>query len=240
MAFSIDLSGEVVLVTGGTRGIGAGIAEVFRRAGAEVVICGRGAAPGAIQADVRDEQQVAGLAAEVRQRFGRLDVLVNNAGGTPVADTASASIRLHRKVVELNLIAPLLLAQHCREELAAAGGSIINIGSLSGRRPSPGTAAYGAAKAGLTNLTGTLAQELAPQVRVNEVVVGLVRAGEQAEHYGESELDSLVPMGRLAEPADVGHACLFLASPLAGHITGSTLTVDGGGERSAYLSAVRS
>ncbi|GAA2342796.1 SDR family oxidoreductase [Saccharopolyspora halophila] len=240
MAISIDLTGKVVLVTGGTRGIGAGIAETFRRAGAEVVVCARNPTPGALQADVRDEEQVAELVAEVLRRAGRLDVLVNNAGGTPVADTASASIRLHRKVVELNLLAPLLLAQHCRAALTDTGGSIINIGSVSGRRPSPGTAAYGAAKAGLDNLTGTLAQELAPAVRVNEVVVGLVRAGDQQEHYGSSELDSLVPMGRLAEPSDVGDACAFLASPLAGHITGSIVTVDGGGERSAYLSAVRS
>ncbi|MCI2418106.1 SDR family oxidoreductase [Saccharopolyspora sp. K220] len=251
MAIEIDLSGRVVLVTGGTRGIGAGIGETFLRAGAEVYACARepvdrlpshGARSAEFrQADVRDAEQVAGLIAEITRRSGRLDVVVNNAGGTPVADTARASIRLHRKVVELNLIAPLLVAQHARPVLADHGGSIIMISSVSGSRPSPGTAAYGAAKAGLDNLTGTLAQEFAPRVRVNAVVVGLVRSAGQAEHYGDepAAISGIVPMGRLAEPADVGNACVFLASPMAAHITGSTVTVDGGGERSAYLTARR-
>lgn len=249
MGIEIDLTGRVVLVTGGTRGLGAGIAETFLRAGAEVHVCARkpvdelpshgSAIAHFAQVDVRESEQVAELIGTIRQRSGRLDVLVNNAGGTPVADTAGASIRLHRKVVELNLIAPLLLAQHARDALVESGGSIINISSVSGRRPSPGTAAYGAAKAGLDNLTGTLAQELAPDVRVNGVVVGLVRSEGQADHYGETDLSSIVPMGRLAEPSDVGNACLFLASPLASYVTGSTITVDGGGERTAYLNAIR-
>ncbi|WP_406691787.1 SDR family oxidoreductase [Saccharopolyspora sp. ID03-671] len=191
------------------------------------------------QVDVREDEQVAELIDGIRQRSGRLDVLVNNAGGTPVADTATASIRLHRKVIELNLVAPLLLAQHAREALAESQGSIINISSVSGRRPSPGTAAYGAAKAGLDNLTTTLAQELAPDIRVNGVVVGLVSSEDQADHYGESDLSAIVPMGRLAAPADVANACLFLASPLAAYITGSELTVHGGGETSTYLNTIR-
>lgn len=250
MGIEIDLTGRVVLVTGGTRGIGAGIAETFLRAGADVHVCARkpvdelpshgSATANFTQVDVRESDQVAELIEGIRQRSGRLDVLVNNAGGTPVADTATSSIRLHRKVVELNLIAPLLLAQHARDALAETGGSIINISSVSGRRPSPGTAAYGAAKAGLDNLTGTLAQELAPDVRVNGVVVGLVSSEDQADHYGESDLSSIVPLGRLAEPSDVGNACLFLASPLAAYITGSDLTVHGGGETSTYLNTIRS
>ena len=249
MGIEIDLTGRVVLVTGGTRGIGAGIAETFLRAGAEVYVCARKPveqlpASGSnrarfVEVDVREGEQVAQLVAEVQRRSGRLDVVVNNAGGTPVADTATASIRLHRKVVELNLIAPLLLAQHARDALVESQGSIINISSVSGRRPSPGTAAYGAAKAGLDNLTGTLAQELAPDVRVNGVVVGLVRSEDQADHYGESDLTSIVPLGRLAEPSDVGNACLFLASPLASYISGAEIAVHGGGERSAYLNEVR-
>ncbi|MEB3370575.1 SDR family oxidoreductase [Saccharopolyspora mangrovi] len=249
MGIEIDLTGRVVLVTGGTRGIGAGIAETFLRAGAEVHVCARkpvdelpshgSATAHFTQVDVRESDQVAELVEGIRQRSGRLDVLVNNVGGTPVADTATSSIRLHRKVVELNLIAPLLLAQHARDALAETGGSIINISSVSGRRPSPGTAAYGAAKAGLDNLTATLAQELAPEVRVNGVVVGLVSSEDQTDHYGETDLSSIVPLGRLAEPSDVGNACLFLASPLAAYITGSDLTVHGGGETSTYLNTIR-
>ncbi|GAA4843531.1 SDR family oxidoreductase [Saccharopolyspora rosea] len=252
MAVEIDLSGRVVLVTGGTRGIGAGIAEVFLRAGAEVHVCGRrppermpehaGRTARFASADVRDPEQVSALVDGIARESGRLDVLVNNAGGSPAADTASASIRFHHKVIELNLVAPLLVAQRALPLLADSSGSIVMISSVSARRPSPGTAAYGAAKAGLDNLTATLAQEFAPRVRVNSVTVGLVRAEDQPEHYGADadEMARVVPMGRLAEPADVGGACLFLASPLARHVTGSSVTVHGGGETSAYLTALRS
>lgn len=246
----------VALVTGASRGIGRAIAVRLAQDGFGVVVgyhtgaaaaeetaaavSAKGAAAMMVAGDVADPATAERYVAATLERFGRLDVLVNNAGGTPVADTATASIRLHRKVVELNLIAPLLLAQHARDALVESGGSIVNISSVSGRRPSPGTAAYGAAKAGLDNLTGTLAQELAPDVRVNGVVVGLVSSEDQADHYGESDLSSIVPLGRLAEPSDVGNACLFLASPLAAYITGSDLTVHGGGETSTYLNTIRS
>jgi len=123
------------------------------------------------------------------------------------------------------------------------GGAIVNIASVSGTRPSPGTAAYGAAKAGLLNLTQSLAVEWAPKVRVNAVTAGLVQTADALAHYGGEEglaaVGATVPLGRLGEPADVADACLFLASPLARYVSGASLLVHGGGEWPAFLKAAK-
>jgi NAD(P)-dependent dehydrogenase (short-subunit alcohol dehydrogenase family) len=123
------------------------------------------------------------------------------------------------------------------------GGCILNIASVSGLRPSPNTAAYGAAKAGLINLTQTLAVEWAPKVRVNAVTGGLIRTEQSHLFYGDEDgvaaVGATVPLGRLGEPDDVAGVCLFLASPLARYVTGESVVVHGGGERPAYLSAAR-
>lgn len=239
--------GNVVLVTGGVRGVGAGIARAFLDRGATVVTCARTEpedAPGEFVAcDVREPTQVSALLERVLDRHGRLDVLVNNAGGAPHARAAEASPRFHQKVVELNLLAPLLVAQHANAAMQRqdTGGSIVMVSSVSARRPSPGTAAYGAAKAGLDNLTASLAVEWAPKVRVNALDVGMVRTERAALHYGsEAGVEAVgktVPLGRLAEPAEVGDCAVFLASPLASYVTGATLLVHGGGEVPAFLAA---
>lgn len=245
---SIDLSGRVALVTGGSRGIGAGITRVLREAGATVVTCARSEVPGDPMhrvCDVRSPEAVAALVDGIVEEFGRFDVLVNNAGGAPYAEAASASPRLHTKVVELNLLAPLLLSQAAYQAMGR-GGAIVNISSVSALRPSPGTAAYGAAKAGLDSLTRSLAVEWAPKVRVNGVNVGMVRPDDPADaeqHYGgEAGLAAIaatVPLGRLATPDDVGRVVAFLASPLADYISGSTIELHGGGEAPAFLSAAQ-
>jgi NAD(P)-dependent dehydrogenase (short-subunit alcohol dehydrogenase family) len=251
MTISYDYGGRTVLVTGGTKGIGAGIAAAFLAAGAEVVVCARtdpGAPPAAggrtasfVPADVRDPGQVDTLIEAVVARHGRLDVVVNNAGGSPYALAADASPRFHAKIIELNLTAPLHVAQRAHQVMRdqETGGAIVMIGSVSGVRPSPGTAAYGAAKAGLHHLAACLAAEWAPVVRVNSVVAGLVDTGTgQEEHYGgpaaHAEVSASVPAGRLAVPADIAAACLFLGAPEAAYVTGSTVTVHGGGERPAW------
>jgi NAD(P)-dependent dehydrogenase (short-subunit alcohol dehydrogenase family) len=195
---------------------------------------------------VRDPGQAQRLVSEAADRFGRLDVLVNNAGGSPYADAAAASPGFHAKIIELNLIAPLQVAQSANAVMQEqpGGGSIIMIGSVSGVRPSPGTAAYGAAKAGLHHLATSLAVEWAPKVRLNSVVAGPVatEAGAAA-HYGDAEavaaVGATVPLGRMATPGDVAGACLFLASPLAAYVSGAALLLHGGGERPAYLAAAK-
>jgi NAD(P)-dependent dehydrogenase (short-subunit alcohol dehydrogenase family) len=253
MAISIDLAGRVAIVTGGARGVGRGISERLLEAGAEVVICGRnqpessptGAGRRAhfVAADVRELEQIERVVGFAVERFGRLDVLVNNAGGSPAAPAATASPRFSERILQLNLVAPLHLAQKANAVMQSQpeGGAIVNVASVSALRPSPGTAAYGAAKAGLLSLTQTLAVEWAPKVRVNAVAAGMIETELAHLHYGEGDararVAATVPLGRLGTPRDVGDACLFLVSPLARYVTGATLLLHGGGERPAFLEA---
>lgn len=250
----LDFSERSVVVTGGSRGIGRAIAERFLAAGAHVVICARnepetmpegdGRMAHLVLADVREPEQIAPVIRAAVDHAGRLDVLVNNAGGSPPAPAATASPRFFEAIVRLNLLAPLYAAQQANEVMQEqpTGGVIVNIGSVSALRASPGTAAYGAAKAGLVNLTRSLAQEWAPKVRVVTVTAGPVRTDDIEAHYGgeagAEAVDATIPLGRMCEPADVADACLFVASPLARFVTGANLVLDGGGERPAFLGAV--
>ena len=254
LAGALNLAGRVAIVTGGGRGVGRGIARRFLEAGAEVIICGRNAPaepPAAggrsahfTAADVRDPQQVSALADTALKRFGRLDVMIANAGGAPPAAASDASPRFHEKIVQLNLVAPLHCAQRANAimQQQPEGGVVLFIASVSAHRASPGTAAYGAAKAGLLSLVQSLAVEWAPKVRVCAVSAGMVRTEQSNLHFGSARgvaaAAASVPLGRLAEPEDVGDACLFLASPLARYISGADLLLHGGGESPAFLSAV--
>ncbi len=255
MTLSIDLEGRVAIVTGGGRGVGRGISEALLAAGAEVVICGRNA-PDALPAaggreasftaaDIREIEQIEAVAAFAEERFGRLDVLVNNAGGAPAADAATASPRFHESLLRLNLIAPLHFAQRANRTMQEqeTGGVILFISSVSATRPSPGTSVYGAAKAGLESLTRSLAVEWAPKVRLMSVAAGMVETEQSELHYGDADgvaaVGATVPIGRMATPRDIGDACAFLASPLASYASGSTLLLHGGGERPAFLDAAK-
>ncbi len=247
------MSPQVVIVTGGTRGVGLGITRTFLGRGATVVVCGRtppealpsveGNVAMFLACDVRDPDQVAALVDEVVGEQGRLDVLVNNAGGAPHVAAADASPRFTASIIDLNLTAPIIFATAANAVMQGqpAGGAIVNICSVSGLRPSPGTAAYGAAKAGLLNATRSLGVEWAPKVRVNAISAGLIRT-EQAElHYGDAagiaRVEATVPMGRMGTPQDVGEACAWLSSPASSYVTGANLELHGGGEWPAFLRA---
>lgn len=236
--------------------MGRAVTEAFLEAGADVVVCGRrepapeqlpsmgGRSAVFVAADVRDADQASAVVRVAGDRFGHVDLLVNNAGGSPSVPSAEASPRFFASVVALNLLAPFYCAQAANSIMQeqASGGSVINIGSVSGIRPSPGSAAYGAAKAGLINLTKTLAVEWAPKVRVNCVVAGLLATEAASDHYGGdaglAAVASTVPLGRLGTPRDVAGICLFLASPLASYVTGASIEAHGGGEWPAFLTAL--
>lgn len=233
-------------MTGGVRGVGAGISAVFAAQGATVVTCARRPVDGSPYefhpCDIRDDDSVKSLIDAIVGAHGRLDVVINNAGGSPYVPAAEASAKFSRKIVELNLLGALSVSTHANAVMQTqeSGGSIVNITSVSARRPTPGTVAYGAAKAGVENMTTTLAVEWAPKVRVNSVVVGMVET-EQAElFYGDADsiaaISRNVPLGRLAKPDDIGWATAFLASDAASYISGASLEVHGGGEPPHYLS----
>lgn len=248
MALEIDLAGRTVLVTGGTKGVGRGIAHRFADAGATVVVCARHEAENPlpaswhfVPADLRDGEAAWAAVDAAAAITGHLDIVVNNAGGSPPAASAEASPRFTQRIVELNLLAPYYVAQRAHHHMVSqpGGGSIINIGSVVANRPSPTTAAYGAAKAGLRQLTTTLAMEWAPTVRVNTITVGLILTEQADLFYGEGEtrtrIESGIPMGRFALPTDVGDIAVWLASDLAAYVTGAEVAAHGGGERPPFL-----
>lgn len=257
-----DFNGRVVVVTGGSRGIGLATVVALLRSRAHVVTCSRhepapedipsfsdsfGTLNRAVfvEADIREADQARAVIDVAVKRFGKLDVLVNNAGGSPYSLAADVSHRFAASVVSLNLLAPFYCSQAANEVFQGqdSGGVIVNVGSVSGLRPSPGTALYGAAKAALVSLTSTLAVEWAPKTRVNCVSAGLIDSGGGLEHYGGAEgmdrVAETVPMGRLGLPSDVVNACMFLASPLCSYVTGANLVVHGGGEWPSFIAAAQ-
>lgn len=250
MSLVMDFAGKVVAVTGGGRGVGRGIVEAFLDAGAVVEFCGR-SEPGTTPeregrtatfaaVDVRDAAQTEAWIADISARHGRLDVLVNNVGGSPFGRFEAGSPRYFQAITEINFLSAAFASRAAFDALRASGGSVINITSISARRPSPGTALYGAAKAALESLTRSLAVEWAPEIRVNAVSSGLVATESAVDHYGTpaqyEQVASTVPRGRLATPKELGNVCVMLASPLSAHITGAVVPVDGGGEWPAFLS----
>lgn len=249
------MSGRVVIVTGGTKGIGRHIAQAFLDAGAEVAVCARsepetlpegGGRKASFHAcDVRDAASCRSFVDAVGDAHGRIDVLVNNAGGSPPVDAATVSPRFSEAIIALNLTGPLHLSQAVHRWMAAQkeGGSIINIASVAGQRPAPQTAAYGAAKAGLLNLTGSLAQEWGPAIRVNAIIAGLMQTEQTELSYGsqaaQDELSASLPARRMGRGEDIAAAALYLASPMAAFVSGASLEVHGGGETPLFLDIMK-
>jgi len=249
----LDMTGRTVIVTGGTKGLGRVIAERFLEQGADVVICARrepeepvaGAGREAqfVACDVREPDQVAAVVSAAVDATGRVDVLVNNAGGAPPAESATVSPRFNEKIVALNLMAPLNFAQAVHDQMQSQddGGVIINIASVSGTRANPAGVAYGAAKAGLINATETLASEWGPKIRVIAPVVGMIVTEEAHLFYGDDEgiaaVGETLALGRMGVPEEIADVILFCASPLARWVTGCTIPVHGGGEKPGYLGA---
>jgi len=249
----LDMTGRTVIVTGGTKGLGKVITERFLGQGADVVICARRepAAPIAVDGrqavfvacDVREPEQVAAVVSAAIEATGRVDVLVNNAGGAPPAESATVSPRFNEKIVALNLMAPLNFAQAVHDQMQSQddGGVIVNIASVSGTRANPAGVAYGAAKAGLINATETLASEWGPKIRVIAPVVGMIVTEEAHLFYGDDDgiaaVGQTLALGRMGVPEEIADVVLFCASPLARWVTGCTIPVHGGGEKPGYLGA---
>src|SRR5947209_12721269 len=243
--------GKVAIVTGGSQGVGLGIARSFLRAGASVVTCARtpfDRPPAAeddeqlarcihVQADIRDDSQIEKVVAAAVDRFGRVDVLVNSAGGQPPADTATASPRFIRAVVELNLTAPMIFAAAAYRVMAEqeTGGHIVNISSQSSLPGGGGgtLAPYGAAKAGLNHMTRSLAVAWGRKVRVNCVSLGWVETEAMVDLLlpgdASAAIRDKIPVGRMGTPEDIGNICLFLVSEQGSYINGATIWADGGG-----------
>lgn len=242
------LAGKVVLVTGGSRGIGKAIALAMAQAGANVLITSR-KAEACEQAAAEIGRGVQWLASnvghpddaencvdETLSRFGRLDVLVNNAGTNPYAGPViDVDPGRWAKTVQVNLTAPLMWTQLAwRRYMKDAGGgcSVLNIASVAGLRTSPVLGVYGVSKAALIHLSEQLAGELGPAVRVNCLAPGLVRTDFSQllwENGGDEVVSQAYPLKRLGEPIDIARAAVFLASDGGSWITGQTLVLDGGG-----------
>jgi len=243
--------GQVAIVTGGAGHIGSAIVEILLREGANVVICGRRAPSEQVEiggrkalfvaADIRDPEQSQQVIDAALTNYGRLDILVNNAGGSPPVDAAEASASFTQKIIQLNLVAPLVMSQQAYHAMKRSDGvaNIVNISSVSAVRSSPGTAAYGAAKAGLLNATESLAMEWGPDVRVNALIVGLVHHDAGVEHYGGEEgfkrVADMLPLKRMAKPSDIADAVAYLCSAQAAYVSGAALAVHGGGEVPVFL-----
>ena len=239
-----DLDGRVALVTDGARGIGRAITDRLLAAGGQVAVGDRNqpdelpAGARWFGADVREPDQADALVAAVVEHYGRLDVVVTSAGGSPAAAAATASAAFTTAIVTLNLLAPLWVIRAANAVMQGqdGGGAIVTLGPLDGLAASPGTAAYGAAKAGLVHLTQSLAVEWASAVRVNCVSAG--HLAPEAVDLPDGGDAAAVPLGRLGTAEDVAEAVVYLASPTSAYVAGANLLVHGGDNRPAYLGVV--
>jgi NAD(P)-dependent dehydrogenase (short-subunit alcohol dehydrogenase family) len=241
-----DLTGKVAVVTGGSRGIGRAIVQTLAEAGADVVIASRkldaceaaaaevrastGRRAEAIACHVGHWDDCDRLIAEGLNRTGRLDVLINNAGMSPLYESLdTVSEELYDKTLAVNLKGPFRLAVLAATHMAAHdGGSIVNIGTIGALVASPNELPYACAKAGLNALTVGLAEAFAPTVRVNAILPGAFRTDVTKAWTPEAREGAYVPLGRLGEPEEIAPLALHLASAASSYTTGTIVRVDGG------------
>jgi NAD(P)-dependent dehydrogenase (short-subunit alcohol dehydrogenase family) len=256
----MSTNNRVVVVTGGAQGIGRRTAELFAERGycvalidlrepAETIkaIEAKGADAFGSSADITDEAALALFAQKLFERYGRIDVLVNNAGISLISSAEETSFVDYRRVIEVNLVAPFLLCQIFGKKMLEAGsGSIVNVASVAGLLGISDRAAYKASKHGLIGLTRTLAAEWGGRgVRVNAVCPGWVKtemdvADQAGGSYSDADIAGRVPMGRFATPDDIAHAIAFLADDSeSGFVNGHALSVDGGWATDGSWESVR-
>lgn len=252
---NINFKNKTVVITGGSKGIGLEITKTFLKHQANVIILARnkpkrkiqskGNAGYFIECDIRNTESIDSAIKDIASKYKSIDVLINNAGGAPMADSLTASPKFHEAIIDLNLTAPLNLSQKIAKKMIKQKtvSNIINISSVTATRPTPGSAAYGAAKGALVNLTKTLAVEWAPKIKVNSIIVGYIETENSILHYGsKSEIKKVaktIPLKRMGQPQDIANACVFFASDLAEWVTGSALEVHGGGESPTYLDVAK-
>jgi 3-oxoacyl-[acyl-carrier protein] reductase len=244
------LTGKVAVVTGASKGIGASIAKHLADEGAAVVvnyssgkegaervvaeIKGKGGKAVAVQADVSKQADIRRLFAEAKKAFGKLDVLVNNAGIYQFAPLEEVTAELFHKLFGVNVLGLLLTTQEAVKQFGPGGGSVINISSVAATSAPPTTSVYSATKAAVDAVTRSLAQELGPRkIRVNSINPGMVETeGFHTAGIAESDfrkqIEAQTPLGRIGQPQDIGPAAVFLASDESGWITGETLYISGG------------
>jgi 7-alpha-hydroxysteroid dehydrogenase len=241
------LSNSVAVVTGANRGIGKAIAKAFAAEGAKLALCARnaelletaaaelrqsGAEVLAQPVDVANEQQVQAFFKAVMERFGRVDLLVNNAGGWPPQPALETNEESFEGAFHFNVTSALTMTRLCVPHmLKVGGGAIVNISSAAGRVALPGFVAYTTAKAALSHMTKVLGAEFAPKVRVNAIAVGAVETSALVPFLTDELKAAMVkmhPMGRLGQVEDIAACALYLASPAASWVTSKTFEVDGG------------
>ncbi len=245
-----DISGKVAIVTGGNVGIGVNIAATLLKEGCSVVTCSRRdydsppAAEGLdgvegriihMTCDVREPEQIEAVVKRAADEFGSVDILVNNAGGSPGADTSTASPRFFASIIAINLTGVMVFSQKANEIMQKQedGGVIVNIASVAGLGAAPFMAAYGAAKAGVINVTKTNAAEWGPKVRVNCIAPGLIWT-DAASFLAPTEearaaVSASIPLRRIGDVQEISDVVHFLAAPASRYISGETIVVDGGG-----------
>jgi NAD(P)-dependent dehydrogenase (short-subunit alcohol dehydrogenase family) len=231
---------KIALVTGSTHNIGLAIARAFAREGARVIVHSRheeDAKKVAVEiggdhfaADVSRPDQIAAMFDHIRKRHGRLDILVNSVAQSAKGGVLDLSLEEWNRIMAVNLTGYFLCIQHAGKMMQEQGmGSIINISAGSGERSSPGGAAYSVSKGAINSLTRQAAADLAPHIRVNGIIAGLVGTPIGQKDMGNRKPEyEMIPLRRIGRPEDVAEAAVFLASEKAGYITNTILPVDGG------------